>query len=185
MDMNSSEDEDDARVSPPSALPPPSVAAAQGGPELELNPAQWEAPLEGAPTQPQGDEDAEGEAHPIMVVAEVVDALSSDEDEEGILMDVDVLAAEDADVDAPNVSTTAMAECTAVLDQLLGSVVDAAATEGFVAPDADICAPTVSTSAIAECDVPSAIATKDLRTDPLSGLGKDRHRDGALPSRRP
>ena len=220
MDMNSSEDEADALVSPPSALPPPSFAAAEEEPELELNPAQWEVPLEGAPTQPQGEvsdtesdsdekevdglashaapavhdegathpeepkgidgagadttgtetkdedeedeEDAEGEAHPIMVVAEFVDALSSDEDGEGILMDVDVLAAEDAEIDAPNVSNTAMAECTAVLDQLLGSVVDASATEGSVAPDADIFAPLVS---------PPELSPKDLRTDPLPAQG--------------
>ena len=57
LDMNLSSDEDDARVPPPIAMPPLSVAAAEGEPEveLELDPAQWEVPLEGAPTQPQGD----------------------------------------------------------------------------------------------------------------------------------
>ena len=57
FDMNLSSDEDDARVPPPIAMPPLSVAAAEGEPEVEveLDPAQWEVPLEGAPTQPQGD----------------------------------------------------------------------------------------------------------------------------------
>ena len=59
FDMNLSSDEDDARVPPPIAMPPLSVAAAEGEPEVEpeveLDPAQWEVPLEGAPTQPQGE----------------------------------------------------------------------------------------------------------------------------------
>ena len=82
FDMNLSSDEDDARVPPPIAMPPLSVAAAEGEPEveLELDPAQWEVPLEGAPTQPQGEgSDTESDSEEEEVVGLAAQPAAHDE----------------------------------------------------------------------------------------------------------
>ena len=80
FDMNLSSDEDDARVPPPSAMPPLSVAAAEGEPDVELDPAQWEVPLEGAHTQPQGEgSDTESDSEEEEVVGLAAQPAAHDE----------------------------------------------------------------------------------------------------------